>query len=169
MAYQAIKTKAPYVYCLGAVGRPKAHQRVLDLHDEFRDDHPALAERLASWGRALWMALHGATAEEARAATPGPAPEGFTYRVLRLTTADYRGVIAQANAGAPRLRHRDAVHVRYVRKGPGGDGPEGWAASPWVVGEGLTLTENPEPLLDPFAPPVLGPLDGQHRPTERDA
>lgn len=165
MRYQGIKTTAPYVYCIGAVGRPKAQQKVLDLHDELRDDNPALAERLASWGRALWVSLHGTTAEECRAANPGPAPDGFTYRLLRLTASDYNLVIKQANANAPTLRHRDPVHARYVRRVPGaGDGPDGWEWSPWAEREGgLTLTEAPEPLLDPFAPPAPRAVDGQHR------
>lgn len=172
MPYQRVSTRQPYVYVIGPVGYPLGHpgakQTVMDVHGALREGHPGWNDHLIAMGHAVWLALNRTT-DEAQA---GPPPEGFTFRLVRLTPADYNRLIAQANAQEVRdarviasHRIRDPMHVRYVRKAPVVPGDEDvWSLTTWgEVTRDINLSEAPWPAPDPFRDQPARAADGQHR------
>ena len=175
MPYQRVSTRQPYVYVIGPVGYPVGHpgakQTVMDVHGALRDGHPGWNDHLIAMGHAVWLALNRTT-DEAQA---GPPPEGFTFRLVRLTPADYNRLVGRANALAAQdpdalrgasYRVRDPIHVRYVRKAPVVPGDEDvWSLTTWgEVTQDFNLNEAPFPAPDPFRQDPGGrAVDGQHR------
>jgi hypothetical protein len=165
--YRRTRTRQPYIYVVGPVDVPGSKQTVMDVHADLRDNAPYLPDHLVGMGKAIWQSIAGKDA--------GEEPEGFTIRLVRITTTDYNSLVAHANAQATKgidtsgFRARGPIFVRYLRKAVRTPGdPDAWDTTPWEEQRtDLNFGEARLPAPDPFAvrrePKRTGAYDGQHR------